>query len=89
MSIDNGDSSTMPTNPSEWMGITSSRALSIRSSSGRHQRNPRSNVSDSEDESPGPSVKLLKTKDYSNVSRIVERDHLTDENWHEWKDRML
>jgi hypothetical protein len=27
-------------------------------------------------------------KNYSNVSRIVERDHLNDENWHEWKERM-
>jgi gag-polypeptide of LTR copia-type len=31
---------------------------------------------------------LLRTKDYSNVSKIAERDHLTDDNWHEWKERM-
>ena len=26
--------------------------------------------------------------EYSNVNKIADRDHLTDENWHEWKDRM-
>ena len=34
------------------------------------------------------TVDLIRTKEYSNVSKIADRDHLTDENWHEWKDRM-
>jgi hypothetical protein len=37
---------------------------------------------------PQLAIKLLKTKDYSNVSKIAEWDHLTDDNWHEWKERM-
>jgi hypothetical protein len=49
----------------------------------------RSHTNDSEDEFPSPSVKALKTKDYTNVSRIAEHDHLTDKNWHEWKDCMF
>jgi hypothetical protein len=35
-----------------------------------------------------PSIKLIRIKEYSNVNKIADRDHLTDENWHEWKDRM-
>jgi hypothetical protein len=37
---------------------------------------------------PQPTIKLLKTKDYSNISKIAERDHLTNDNWHEWKEHM-
>jgi hypothetical protein len=37
---------------------------------------------------PQPAIKLLKTKDYLNVSKITEQDHLTDNNWHEWKECM-
>jgi hypothetical protein len=33
-----------------------------------------------------PTIIMLHTKDYSNVSRIADRDHLTDNNWHEWKE---
>jgi hypothetical protein len=35
-----------------------------------------------------PTVELLEMKDYSNVSKVVEHDHLTDENWHEWKEHI-
>src|SRR5262245_7803220 len=28
---------------------------------------------------------LLRTKEYSAVCRMPERDHLTDDNWHDWK----
>ena len=35
-----------------------------------------------------PSIELICTKDYSNINRIAEHDHLMDENWHEWKERM-
>jgi hypothetical protein len=35
-----------------------------------------------------PAIEQLRTKDYSHVSQIAERDHLTDENWYEWKARM-
>jgi hypothetical protein len=37
---------------------------------------------------PQPAIKLLKTKNYLNVSKIAEKDHLNDDNWHEWKERM-
>jgi hypothetical protein len=70
------------------MGISPSQSLSVRGSSGRRNRSSRPRISNSEDETPTPSNKALKTKDYSNVSRLAERDHLTDDNWHEWKDRM-
>src|SRR5262247_3877479 len=30
---------------------------------------------------PFPSIELLRTKDYSNVSKIAECDHLDDDNW--------
>jgi len=74
----------MSTQASEWMGIQPNRSPNID-----RRRSSRSNVDDSEDEFPSPSVKALKTKDYSNVSRIAECDHMTDKNWHEWKDHML
>jgi hypothetical protein len=49
-------------------------------------------VPDTGDESSGdnnlPAIQLIRTKEYSNVNKIADRDHLTDENWHEWKDRM-
>ena len=34
------------------------------------------------------SIKLIHTKNYSNVNRIAECDHLMDKNWHKWKERM-
>jgi len=34
------------------------------------------------------TVELLHTKDYTNVAKIVKDHHLTDENWHRWKERM-
>src|SRR6202789_134191 len=37
---------------------------------------------------PPPSINLIRTKEYSNINRIADRDHLTDENWHEWKERI-
>jgi gag-polypeptide of LTR copia-type len=35
-----------------------------------------------------PAIQLIRMKEYSNVNKIADRDHLMDENWHEWKDRM-
>ena len=35
-----------------------------------------------------PSINLIHTKNYSNVNRITEHDHLMDKNWHKWKERM-
>ena len=35
-----------------------------------------------------PSIKLIRTRNYTNVNKIAECDHLTDDNWHEWKERM-
>jgi hypothetical protein len=86
MSDDNNEGITMPSQASEWRGILPSQRPSIRSSSSSQCRHSRLHISDSEDESPSPSVK---TKDYTTVSRLTECNHLTDENWHEWKDRML
>jgi hypothetical protein len=37
---------------------------------------------------PEGKITLLRTKDYASVSKIAERDHLIDDNWHEWKERM-
>jgi gag-polypeptide of LTR copia-type len=34
------------------------------------------------------TVELIRTKEYSNVNKIADCDHLTDDNWHEWKDHM-
>jgi hypothetical protein len=35
-----------------------------------------------------PTVELIQTKEYSNVNKISDRDHLMDDNWHIWKERM-
>jgi hypothetical protein len=35
-----------------------------------------------------PTVNLIRTKEYLNVSKITNRDHLTNKNWHKWKDCM-
>src|SRR5215471_17903756 len=35
-----------------------------------------------------PSVPLIRTKEYSTVCRLPERDHLTDDNWFDWKEHM-
>ena len=34
------------------------------------------------------TIEYIQTKDYLNISKISDWDHLTDENWHEWKERM-
>src|SRR5277367_2195845 len=34
------------------------------------------------------TVEFIRTKDFSAVSKVAECDHLTDDNWHEWKERM-
>ena len=41
-----------------------------------------------EDDEDIPSIKLIRTRNYTNVNKIAERDHLADDNWHEWKERM-
>jgi hypothetical protein len=35
-----------------------------------------------------PTIELLRTKDYTNVSKLADHNHLTDDNCHEWKERM-
>jgi len=40
------------------------------------------------DDDNEPSIKLISTRQYSNVNKIANCDHLTDNNWHEWKERM-
>ena len=35
-----------------------------------------------------PSIKLICTRNYTNINKIAEHDHLTDKNWHKWKERM-
>ena len=41
-----------------------------------------------EDDEDIPSIKLIWTRNYTNVNKMMEHDHLTDDNWHEWKERM-
>ena len=33
-------------------------------------------------------IPLIRTKEYSAVSKLSDHDHLTDTNWHEWKESM-
>jgi gag-polypeptide of LTR copia-type/Zinc knuckle len=35
-----------------------------------------------------PSIELIRFKDYASVARVPEREHLTNENWYNWKERM-
>ena len=35
-----------------------------------------------------PSIHLICIKEYSNTNRTTDHNHLTDKNWHEWKERM-
>ena len=35
-----------------------------------------------------PSITLIHTRNYTNITKITEHDHLMDDNWHEWKERM-
>ena len=41
-----------------------------------------------EDDEDIPFIKLIRTRNYTNVNKIAECDHLMDDNWHEWKERM-
>ena len=41
-----------------------------------------------EDDDDSPSITLIHTRNYTNVNKIAEHDHLMDDNWHEWKERM-
>ena len=36
-----------------------------------------------EDDEDIPFIKLIHTRNYTNVNKIVECNHLTDDNWHE------
>jgi hypothetical protein len=40
------------------------------------------------DEPDDPSIALLCTKEYTAVNRLPERNHLTNDNWYDWKERM-
>jgi transposase InsO family protein len=35
-----------------------------------------------------PTVELIRFKDYASVAKIPEREHLTNDNWYNWKERM-
>ena len=35
-----------------------------------------------EDDEDLPSIKLIHTRNYTNVNKIMEYDQLTDDNWH-------
>ena len=41
-----------------------------------------------EDDEDSSSITLIHTRNYTNVNKIGEHDHLTDDNWHKWKERM-
>jgi hypothetical protein len=34
------------------------------------------------------TIKLIWMKDYTNISKIAERNHLNNNNWHEWKEHI-
>jgi hypothetical protein len=34
------------------------------------------------------TIELLQMKDYLNISKIAECNHLTDENWHKWTEHI-
>jgi hypothetical protein len=39
-------------------------------------------VDNNMDEHNSPTVLVIQTKEYLNVNKIAEHDHLTDKNWH-------
>src|SRR5579859_3063529 len=88
MNYDDDDNMSQTSQTSEWKGFASYTESNNHITPINHRRT--STIStDSEGKDIRPTIALLRTKDYSNVSRIAERDHLTDDNWHEWKDHML
>ena len=46
---------------------------------------PKPSIEDLWEDDNLPSIKLIRTKNYSNVNRITEHDHLMDKNCHKWK----
>ena len=49
---------------------------------------PRLSIEELREDDNLPSIDLIHTKEYSNVNRITDHDHLMDKNWHKWKERM-
>ena len=41
-----------------------------------------------EDDEDLPSITLIHTRNYTNVNKIAECDHLMNDTWHKWKERM-
>lgn len=37
---------------------------------------------------PQPPIELIRFRDYAHVAKIPEREHLTNDNWYNWKERM-
>lgn len=35
-----------------------------------------------------PSVDLIRFKEFASVAKVPEREHLTNDNWYNWKERM-
>jgi hypothetical protein len=68
-----------------WSTVPPSNSESVTSY--EHPKTPIRTVSPDIDKLL-PTVELLRMKDYSNVSKVVECDHLTDENWHKWKEHI-
>ena len=45
---------------------------------------PHGNNPPNDQDNINPSIKLLDTKNYMNVCWLIERDHLSNNNWHDW-----
>jgi len=50
---------------------------------------PKLSIEDIWEDDNLPSIDLICTKDYSNINRIAECDHLVDKNWHKWKENEM
>jgi hypothetical protein len=35
-----------------------------------------------------PNVELIRFKDFASFAKVPEREHLTNNNWYNWKERM-
>src|SRR6202050_5593656 len=56
----------------------------------RGQGNPPAAINPPVNDPPvnNPTLALIRTKEYTAVNRLLERSHLTDDNWYDWKERM-
>jgi hypothetical protein len=48
---------------------------------------PQAGVEPPDVDFPQTGVELIKFKDYTAIAKIPDRDHLTNDNWYDWKER--